>query len=525
MLTLKQSIALVLLAATPFAASAGIVDAASEDLGLYPARSFQVATGKCGECRASRQALWHFQQEQIAAPAAKAALISASSKTPVDDELPLVWLGSTKVINGAMLSASGKQIDMGPDGKMAFSIVPKLSTNLSYFNDATEAFYAKRPLRLRGEVVTASNGARSFVARTIWPQDFAIAPSAVRPLASGETLLSLIKAEQGGAKSPFATRVLWRRDPSQKWAGKAVMGLMLNGAQGDDDEAHGGHFGVVTGKYTDGSFHHWLVNNFYGINSISEKGIVAAVTPMDKYMTDLNNGQSFYRPSYMLVAILKSDQIPRAYQAEINHVFDRFYRHEFEYDHAKANCSGISTDGFRNIGWSIPFQGNSEKVKAIPAYAYVATTKGSLHEGRKIYDYLTEESTRLYPARAFDVMGEDMLALVQGKAGRSLTDLEKALGEQLEAIVFVRIPQIPSSRAYGLAPIASFSEYLAQAPEDRSKWKIVPTEPRPFPDELREYPAPAPSEFPVPMPVGLAALLLVTGFAVGVRWVLRRWKK
>jgi hypothetical protein len=81
---------------------------------------------------------------------------------------------------------------------------------------------------------------------------------------------------------------------------------MLNGAQGDDDEAHGGHFALMTGRVgAQGAIDDWLVNNFYTLDSESEKGIIAAVVPLDNYLGDLNSGQAWYRPSYMLVASLK----------------------------------------------------------------------------------------------------------------------------------------------------------------------------------------------------------------------------
>lgn len=507
------TLAALMLAAAPLQtfADAGIAEAASESLGFYPSSAFVYANGTCVECRTSRQAAWYFQKEQFAAPRA-------------EDLPPLVWLGSSKVIDGIRLASDGKAIETGDKSRMGFAVVPKLSTNLSYYNEDSAAFFSKRPLRLRGEVETDKSGRRTFVARTIWPADFTVKPSQVQSLTQGETLQSLVKAEQGGAKSSYATRVLWQRTPVQDWSGKTIVGLMLNGAQGDDDEAHGGHFGVVTGNYTDGSMHHWLVNNFYGINSISEKGILAGVTPMDKYLMDLNNGQSFYRPSYMLVAVLKSDRVARAYQSEMNGVFERFYKHDFEYDHAKANCSGITSDGFRKLGWNIPAQGNPDQIKAIPAYAYVSATEGSLKAGRKIYDYLTEEATRLYPAAAFDAMGNDLLALAKGEARRTLTDFEKQLGSDVEALVFVRIPQVPSSRAYGLAPVASFSEYLNQAPKDRGQWKIVPTEPRPFPDALREHQPAAADAALVPLPVALAALALFLLLAT-VMYGVTRWRR
>jgi hypothetical protein len=499
------------LLAVPLAANAGLTNASTEDIGLYPASSFQFTDGKCTDCKISRPAQWYFEKETFAIP-------------KKDGLPPLVWTGSSWVVNAARIAPDGKSV-LIDNHATPLSLVPKLTTNLSYYNADTTAFFAKREVRLRGEVVQAADGSRSIVARTIWPTDFTVKPSVVQPLSAGETLRALVKAEDGGAKSQYATRTLWQRDQTQDWKGKTVMGLMLNGAQGDDDEAHGGHFGAVTGTYTDGSMHNWVVNNFYGINGISEKGIIAGVTPMDKYLADLNNGQSYYRPSYMLVAIMKSDKIARAYQEDMNSTFDRFYKHDFEYDHSKNNCSGISLDGFHRLGWNIPQLGNPDKIKAIPAYGYLAASKMSLQEGRKIYDYLTAESTRLFPAVAFDAMGEDMLALAQGKAGRTLTDFEKELSSEIEAIVFVRIPQIPSSRAFGLSPVASFSEYMKQAPEDRATWKIVPGLPRPFPDSLREHPAKVETEFPVPFPVALAIVGLLGIIAAIGKFVIGRLRR
>ena len=72
---------------------------------------------------------------------------------------------------------------------------------------------------------------------------------------------------------------------------------MVNGAQGDDDEAHGGHFALVTGRtQPDGAIGDWLVNNFYSLDVESEKGILAAPLPLDNYLADLNSGQGWYRP-------------------------------------------------------------------------------------------------------------------------------------------------------------------------------------------------------------------------------------
>lgn len=517
----------IAIALSAWAAHAAPIPATADgQLGLYPATNFRIADGTCSDCTTITQALWYFSGETLAAPAKNIAGFSPDKQAQADvaswaagepnlaAQPPLVWLGSSTVIQQATLSADGKTIEQDDGTSLGFGIVPKISTNLSYWDDSTSQYFAQRPLRLRGE----TNG-DAFTARTVWPLDYSIAPaSPSAPLIKDESLKSLVQYENGGARSPYQARLLWERNPgaAQKSPGKAVVGLMLNGAQGDDDEAHGGHFGVVTGRFeADGNWSRWLVNNFYNPDSFSEKGIVAAATPMDKYLMDLNNGQSYYRPSYMLVATFKSDAPAALYQGAINRVYNHFYRHDFVYDHSRDNCSGISIDTFRTLGWNVPERGVESHLKATAAYMYVGATEGSLDKGRKIYDYLTTETTRLYPAVTFDAMGNDLLALAQGNTGRDLTPFEQKLAQDIEAIWFVRIPQVPSSRAFGLAPVYSFDQYMSQAPEDRGQWTVVPTEPRPFPEILRDGLALAqgkPAAVPLPIAgLGLGMCLTLVG--------------
>ena len=88
-----------------------------------------------------------------------------------------------------------------------------------------------------------------------------------------------------------------------------MLAFIVNGAQGDDDEAHAGHFAIVTGRIADdGAIGDWLVNNFYTLDAESEKGIIAAPVPLDNYLADLNSGQAYYRPSHLLVAVLEGGQ-------------------------------------------------------------------------------------------------------------------------------------------------------------------------------------------------------------------------
>jgi hypothetical protein len=190
-------------------------------------------------------------------------------------------------------------------------------------------------------------GKRTFVARTFWPQDFRLPDTPAHlPLAADPAAVrAWVRAQpQGGAQGPFAVESLWRRPGSSgPRSGKPLLGLMLNGAQGDDDEAHAGHFALMTGRVgVQGGIDDWLVNNFYTLDAESEKGIIAAPVPLDNYLGDLNSGQAWYRPSYLLVATLKDARSAARLQSALGRVYNQFYRHQFAYQHARANCAGIS---------------------------------------------------------------------------------------------------------------------------------------------------------------------------------------
>ena len=481
--------------------------------GLYAGSDFRLVEGACDGCTTIPHALWYFRGDVIAVPRRPAsgfvARLNAQDDVrawlqahPAGDQSmpPMLWIGAPLVAEGAQLP---------------FSVVPKIDTNLSYYDESSVRHFTGRNLRLRGRVEEGR-----FIARTIWPEDYALDVERVpyRPLAPGESLESLVRSENGGAALPLAARVLWRRD-TNSWNGKPVLAVILNGAQGDDDEAHAGHFAIATGAFGPrGEWGDWLVNNFYNLDSVSEKGIIAASLPMDNYMADLNSGQSWYRPSYMLVAVLKDERAARIYQEGIGRVYNHFYRHDFSYRHASANCTGISIETLRSIGWRIPTEGTGGRVKAALALPYMTLKERSLASGQNAYDYLSAEVTDLYPFVAFQAAGRDLLERVAAGRGAAGTAYERMLAQDLEAVIYVRVPQFPSSRAFGQAPVASMDEYMKRAPEDRSKWKIVPVAPRPFPAEMRD---PVTAGDPVrasAYALGAYALALLLGAA----WAWRR---
>ena len=510
-----------------------IIPAPATTFGLYRGTDFRLTKGACKDCTTSQQALWYFRDELLLVPsdgvptAGFTPGISAqedvkrwyASATPEDLQArpPLLWVGSShKARNVTLVDGDVLRFKDGHD--VPFKTVDKIKTNQSYYDSGSKAYFQQRTLRLRGE---SRDGA--FVARTIWPEDWALdeKPLRVQALQPGESLLGLVRKYRSARDERFETRLLWEKTPGEArdWSGRAVIGILLNGAQGDDDEAHGGHFAIATGRHGKGSeMADWTVNNFYNLASHSEKGIIASMLPMDNYLADLNSGQSWYRPSYMLVAVLKNDRAAFAYQAAIARVYQHLYRQGFQYSHASANCAGISMDTLRTLGWNIPLQGPTSTAKAIAAYPLKSFTDKSFASGKQAYDYLIEEQSRLYPAAAYDAAGRDLLRIAAGGASAStLTDakaLDTLLREDLEALVFVRIPQLPSSLAFCSYPVASIDEYLKRAPEDKAQWKIVPVEPRPFPQALMAADV-APAR-PMPPWAPAAGALALLGGLVGV---------
>lgn len=472
-----------------------LTNAGEQYYGLYPQSDFITTTGECQNCNSIPQALWYFGQEHIAIPKVKTQNFDPTLAAQTDvkhwlangktESLPsLIWTGKTDKLQGT-LSTDASSIQ-SEEKTIPFQPVAKIASNLSYYNAASIQFFANQTVTLYGE--QAKN---AFVAHSIWPQQFNLTRqnTTYQPL-NNQTIAELVRKNAGGADSPFQAKVLWQKNVDTTWQNKPVLAFVLNGAQGDDDEAHGGHFAVASGRFGEnGEWQDWLVNNFYNLGSVSEKGIIAASVPMYRYQGELNSGQSWYRPSYMLVAVLKNERNAALYQNAINRVFHHFYRQDFLYRHAGVNCAGINLETLRTLGWHIPERGATNLPKAFAALPFKAIQDGNLESGLKAFDYLAAEQTNLYPMVAFETIGQDLLGRIAKQNTRS--DFEKILAEDLEAIIYVHIPQFPSSRAFGAAPVASLDEYMARVPENMAQWKIVPVAPRPFPNTLLDNNAPA----------------------------------
>jgi hypothetical protein len=504
-------------------------------IGLFQGDDLRLTTGRCSDCATVPQALWYFADETIAVPRPGLAAAGFTPGVTAWDDLrrwarthaldgrleapPLVWIGSPETVRGARLFADGRTL-AADERHWSFARVPKIALNRSYYDDSSSAFFAARRLSVRG-----STRAGAFIARTIWPEDFRLDENA--PLqridATPAALRALVRAEpRGGAQRPFAATALWERSPgaARRWTDAPVLAVMLNGAQGDDDEAHGGHFALVTGRIgAGGAIGDWIANNFYTLDAESEKGILAAMVPLDNYLADLNSGQAWYRPSYLLVAVLKSERVACRVQAALERAYNHFYRHQLVYHHATMNCASISVDVLRVLGWNVPARGATSWPAATLGLPYFALRDRSVEKAAQTFDYLTEDQTRLFPAAAFEEIGADLLQLAAGTLARTPAPLEDALAQDLEALVYLRVPQLPSSRAWGDFAVVTAWEYRARYPSDPAKAQVIPVPPRPFPDALHDDDLLPPPRRRSEVAVAVWAVLSL----VGIPWLLWRW--
>ncbi|MBS0325697.1 MAG: hypothetical protein JSS46_04005 [Proteobacteria bacterium] len=443
----------------------------------------------------------------------------------------LVLLGAPLRADRAMLDASARTVTIG--GRThPFALAPRLPLNRSWFDASSAAWFASRSLRLRASIEDST-----VVARTLWPEDFALGgtlPPAA--LAADRPLPLALRAwmrevPRGGADWPFAAHGIRERDGwTGDWKDKPVLALVVNGAQGDDDEAWAGHFAVATGRTSaGGSIADLVVDNFYTLDIVSEKGILAAPVPLDAYLGDVNSGQAWYRPSCVLVAALASDAALALVQGAFDRVYRQFWRHQLAYRHSTMNCAGVSVDVLRALGLPVPVRAPPRRWRAWFALPWVTLTQRSLAKGRLACEYLAEDVTRLLPAAAFEEAGAMLLSLA-GNAGapRAGTDasagnagpLARLLARDIEAIALLRIPQFPSSRRFGSWPVASADEYFAAIPSDPAKMEIVPVPPRPFPRELRDDDLLAPPREPSDLPLAAWTIALAAALALFAGWLV-----
>ena len=365
---------------------------AAGDFGLFPATDFSVVDGGRADSPVSPPARFYFEREPIAVPRPGLPVAGFSRGVTAFDDVrawaatrlpaappdypPLVWVAAPTIVRGATLAADGRTL-AATGARLPMTPVARIPLNRSFWDASSVAYFASpgRRVTVRGAVVDGT-----MVARTFWPDDFTLggtappmAPSPAIPAARSAAadhalaLRALMRElPLGGARAPYAATTLWQRPGAPPdWTGRPVLAFMVNGAQGDDDEAHGGHFAIATGRIrADGAIGDWLVNNFYSLDIESEKGILAAPVPLDNYLGDLNSGQGWYRPSYLLVAVLTDARAAELVQSAFGRVYQQFWRHQIVYYHPTDNCTSISIDTLRALGLRVPERGSTSRLAA-----------------------------------------------------------------------------------------------------------------------------------------------------------------
>jgi len=455
-------------------------------LGLFPAERFALATGGCSGCAAPQAALWWFRGETIAVPSAASMGDARAGGTGnlVDDLPAIVWLGAPQRISGARLSRDAAELRVGARS-IPLALTPPIATNAAYVDASTARYFSARSVAVRGAVSSASGEPR-FIARTIFPEDQRIDLDALHPapLKPNEYLGTLLEAQ-----TDERYRLLHARSAPAEWRGLPAIAFVLTGAQGDDDGSRAGHLAVATGVLGErGEWDQWLVTNFYPLLEGNAKGIIPATLPMDNYLYDLNSGQLYYRPGYMLVAVLSRPRAARAVQRALQDTMLALQCGRLEFDRARRNSTAMTIDPLRELGWRIPAVGATSRIAGAAAAPVAALVRRSLRTGGSVYATFAAERTRLLPRVAFEVAGHDLLALATSGADDdpALTAFERVLAEDLEALLFVRLPQVPSSRRFGTYPEPSLWAYGTWLLAQPGDYEPAPNAPdREFPERLR----------------------------------------
>jgi hypothetical protein len=471
---------------------------ASGPLGLFQGDAFRLADRDCSDCRLPEAVLWHFEGEPVAVPRIGLERRSQTAQAVLAGDAPaypaVIWLGAPERVRDATLAAGGEKIRVG-DETLALQIVPQLASNRDFVDASTARFLASRPLALRG-MTRMVDGVETFVARTLWPEDARIDAAALvlEPPRANEAFGTLIEAQSSALAADFPVRLLWERERSapRDWAGRPGFALILSGAQGDDDGSRGGHLGIATGHFGPrGEWDHWLVENFYPVDEPNAKGIIPASVPADKYLADVNSGQLFYRPGYMLVAVLREPRIAAAMQTGLHTTLIDLYCRDIRYSRARHNSTAMSIDPLRELGWRIPAVGASSRILGLMLAPIAMVAGRSFAVGRELFGSLATEKTRLLPRVAFEVIAHDLLALSAGDfeddARDELSDFERALVADVDAIAFMHLPQIPSTRRFGTFPEQSMLTYGARVFARPGGFeRAPPAVARPFPSGLEE---------------------------------------
>ena len=404
------------------------------------------------------------------------------------------WLAAPEHYSGIKIQIDKSTLVFADATCRKYTLTAALPSNPTFINDATLQYFSQRLVSIRATIESSNESSKApsetpiengecnetLQLRTIWPQDWRLLDSETQTVAHWRNVIAVGTAN---ASKKFTSYEIWKRQQAEM--PRSFLGLILNGAQGDDDEAHGGHLALVFGDWQkNGDISQWWVANFYNPDVVSEKGILPAITTLDNYLCDLNCGQQQYRPSWLIGCAL-ADELPveRIY-ASLHETMNALYSHAFVYQHTVNNCTGLTMDALRYAGLNVPMKGPSSRLLAPFLFLYKLVQERNWEAAKSAFQYFNAERTRLLPYVGFKHSIRHIMRILRGKM-LPASELEASLLSNTCAVYGMHFPQIPSARPLGREPVSSVFQYQNRVPGKRENWKIIPVPPRPFPDHLR----------------------------------------
>ena len=227
-----------------------------EALGLYPAASFRIATGATAGERRLRQARWYFQRRDDRGAASRRAGRVVRARRPRRSTTCARGrrrararradrLSAARVDRRAARSCTARGMSRGRRARdrrrRAASLVAE---------DPAQPLVLRRDVGRVARASATADRARHARRRRrsrcapLWPDDFALGRAAAAARDAGrDSRARAARADARGAARRRAKPVrgvdaVAARRGARDWTGRPVLALMVNGAQGDDDEAH-----------------------------------------------------------------------------------------------------------------------------------------------------------------------------------------------------------------------------------------------------------------------------------------------
>jgi hypothetical protein len=216
--------------------------------------------------------------------------------------------------------------------------------------------------------------------------------------------------------------------------------------------------------------------------------------------------------------VLNDERAAWRVQSALGRVYHQFWRHQLRYYHPTDNCTSISIDTLRALGLSVPMAGPTSRGAAWIALPWLMLRERSIAKAKTLFDYLAAERTRLLPAVSLEAVFDALWEIAHRRVPAPPGVLDRELAEDLAALALVRIPQFPSSRAWGGPAVTSLDEYRHRMPADPTKRRIIPLPPRDFPERLRDDDLLPPLPHPSDLALRGWAVVLLGVLAAAIAW-------